>query len=180
MDGPGAIPVSLAQMLARRDARAAAQQRLLAEHGLPLLQLGLVWPGPVKDTAASRQLFALGLAALRALLDAAGLVVRAEERCSAVTGPEALLVVEADASDLKRRLLALEDGHPLGRLWDIDVIGTDGLGISRGRLGLPPRRCLLCEQPAHACARSAAHTLGELQQAIAERLRAHAGTAAAR
>lgn len=171
--------VHLAQMLARRDARAASQRALLALHQRPLLQLTLVSPGPLKDTALLRALFAQGLSAIQALLAALGLPVLAQQLTSEATGPEALLVVDTDARALKRHLVALEDGHPLGRLWDVDVLDLDGQGIPRSQLGLPARGCLLCDQPAHACARSAAHTLPELQQVIAERWRAYVGTRAA-
>jgi holo-ACP synthase len=82
------------------------------------------------------------------------------------TGPEALLVVDAEAHALKEATTRLEDEHPLGRLWDIDVIDPLRGAISRKDLGQPSRRCLLCAEDAHACARSRAHSLDELQRAM--------------
>ena len=40
--------------------------------------------------------------------------------------------------------------------------------ISRKTLGVPARRCLLCAEEAHACGRSRAHSLQQLQKAIEE------------
>jgi len=89
------------------------------------------------------------------------------------TGPEALLAVETGALALKRAVSTLEDTHPLGRLWDLDVIDPAEGSISRKALNLPPRRCLLCEAEAHACARSRAHPLPALLAAVEERFRAY-------
>ncbi len=47
--------------------------------------------------------------------------------------------------------------HPLGRLWDIDVICPQNGLVGRQSLGESQRRCLLCDEPAHACARSRRH-----------------------
>ena len=54
-------PISLAQMLDRREARFATQQALLKRFGRTLAQLTLVNPGPVKDTAQARFVFDQGL-----------------------------------------------------------------------------------------------------------------------
>ena len=92
---------------------------------------------------------------------------------SEATGPEALYVVEAHARELKQALVALEESHPLGRLWDIDVIDPDAGPVARASLGLPARRCLVCEEPAHACARSRRHPLDEVLQFIEEKVDAY-------
>jgi holo-ACP synthase len=84
------------------------------------------------------------------------------------TGPEALLVVDAGALELKQAMTRLEEEHALGRLWDLDVIDPRLGAISRKALGVPARRCLLCDEEAHACGRSRSHSLQELQNAIEE------------
>jgi holo-ACP synthase len=110
------------------------------------------------------------LGALELLLDGRGWPVLSRDLRLDLTGPEALLVVDAKALELKGATVTLEDGHPLGRLWDMDVIDPDRGSISRRALKLPPRRCLLCGEAAHACARSRAHPLPELLGAIREKL----------
>lgn len=160
-------------MLARREARVERRRDVLACHGRPVVSLTLVTPGPVKDTAEARFVFGVAVAAIRGLLADGGLPVAVVEERLLATGPEALIVVAADPRVLKRLLVGLEEGHPLGRLWDVDVVAPDGHGIGRAALGLPARACLVCAEPAHACARARRHPLGELQRAIAEKIDAY-------
>jgi holo-ACP synthase len=47
--------------------------------------------------------------------------------------------------------VALEQSHPLGRLWDLDVICPQDGHVGRLSLGLHMRRCLVCDEPAHVC-----------------------------
>lgn len=160
-------PVALADLLAARERRVALRDAALAAHpGTAALSVTPVMPGPVKDSRVARLLQAAALAELGALLDARAWpwsLARAE---TGPTGAEALLLVEAEAADLKRAVADLEDRHPLGRLWDIDVAAAAGRTLARRDLGLPPRACLLCAEPAHACARSRAHAVPELLAAI--------------
>jgi holo-ACP synthase len=85
-------------------------------------------------------------------------------------GPEAIYVVDAPAEELKVVAMALEDTHVLGRFWDLDVIAKSMHPLSRSSLNRPPRRCLVCEQSAKACARSRRHPLAELLAVIEERV----------
>lgn len=160
-------------MLEARERRARAQREALERFGLPVLTATPVTPGPGKDGPVPRALLVAALGALEERCRDLGWPFRAGSARYLPTGPEALLVVDAPALDLKRALVALEDVHPLGRLWDLDVLDPATGPVTRGRLGLPARTCLLCGEPAHACARSRAHRLEDLQGAIGERL--HAG-----
>jgi holo-ACP synthase len=72
-------PISLAQMLDRREARFATQQTLLNRFGCTLVQLTLVNPGPVKDTPQARFVFDQGLGVLQEALHHAGFAVLAFE-----------------------------------------------------------------------------------------------------
>lgn len=77
-------------------------------------------------------------------------------------GREALLIVAGEAIMLKRLCIQLEDVHPLGRLFDYDVLNQDGEAVHRESVGATQRTCLICDEPAHACARSRRHNLLEL------------------
>jgi holo-ACP synthase len=153
--------VTLEAMLAARDARVVRQNEALAAHNLPLISVTLVTPGPVKSGMRPHRLMQAALAAIDASLS--------RERWPAIvrqvfwlpTGPEALYVVNADSHALKTALIELENRHALGRLWDLDVITRDG-SVGRGQLGIAPRRCLICDEAAHACSRSRRHSLPEL------------------
>ena len=62
-------------------------------------------------------------------------------------------------------MVAIEEGHGLGRLFDIDVLAGAGQIVDRAQIGLPPRGCLVCGAPGAGCARSRAHGIEELQRA---------------
>ncbi len=51
------------------------------------------------------------------------------------TGPEAMWCVEHSAEEIKALCSELEQNHPLGRLWDIDVICPQAGLISRRAQG---------------------------------------------
>ena len=171
--------VELTQLLAARDERARRQAAAQARFALPLVSLTLVSPGPVKDGPLQRHVMRAALAALDACLSQEGRPVVEREVFWLPTGPEALYVVNAEATALKAALVELESRHELGRLWDLDVIVADG-PLSRRALGMPVRSCLLCDDAAHACARSRRHTLPALLAAIEERVDAFDRRAAAR
>ena len=55
-------------------------------------------------------------------------------------------------------------GHSLDQngIFDIDVIQKDGQKVSREEFGMPPRKCLMCEEEAHLCARNRTHAVPEM------------------
>lgn len=165
--GPAVV---LADMLDARERRAAEQRRLLADipDGSSLLSVTLAIPGPVKTSPVLERIFDELVAAAAAELGDAPVSSAVEVR--GATGPERLEVVGMPALELKRAMVRVEEGHPLGRLVDLDVLGMrDGVPtpVSRTELGLPPRTCLVCGRMAKACARSRAHSIAEMQAMIA-------------
>jgi holo-ACP synthase len=75
-------------------------------------------------------------------------------------------MVKMDSQQAKKETTNLEVQHPLGRLWDMDIYRNSHEMVSRSELNLPPRRCYLCNNPAHSCGRSKKHDLQELEQYI--------------
>lgn len=151
-------PVTVADMMAAREARAARQQDWLARHGLPLISLTLNIAGPVKVTPEIVWGFARAERLVAEQLARHGMPVRAHARFDAFTGLEALWAVEAEDMEIKRRMAQVEEAGAFGRLLDIDVLGADGAKLGREAIGLPPRACLLCGEVAAVCARSRAHS----------------------
>jgi len=161
-----AAGVSLEQLLVAREERAGRQAAALAHFDRPLVSLTIVMPGPVKDGALPRRVLAQALHALEGSLRGRRWRVLSRQVLWRNTGPEALYVVDADAGLLKSAALELEDQHPWGRLWDLDVIAPGPRILSRKDLGFAARRCLVCERPAVECGRSRRHPPEELLGAI--------------
>ena len=171
-------PITLHELLASRDARHAMQLRLMAEHsGKTLVCLTVVMPGSVKR---NRQSLTVAHAAVDAIRDAFGI---ARDGCSSAghdvedmhtendaelierdlpTGYEAYLLTSMPLLDAKRMAVDIENTHPLGRLFDIDVIDKDGAPVSREMVGNSPRRCIVCDRDARYCMRMRWHTQDEI------------------
>lgn len=162
--------VGVPEVLAARDARVELQQALLRKGG-SLVCFNVNIPGAVKNCPLSRSVFEAGDKAAREALGEALLERILWDKPTGFTG---FYRADLDALELKRRMTALEQGSPLGRLWDLDVLGPAG-PISRRDLGLPERACLLCGKPGAACARSRRHSPAELLAKMAEIAAAAAG-----
>ena len=160
------MEITLEALLRSRDDRQRLQQELLRKHpDGTLMCLTVVMPGNVK-----RNLYSLvtAQAALTALLERLGDNIQAITARDLPTGYEAFLVGGLPATETKRVTCDIEDSHPLGRLFDIDVIGPDGAPISRESVGEQPRRCLLCDHEARWCMRNHSHSQEELIAHIQE------------
>lgn len=172
------MPITLDELLASRDARHAMQQKLMAEHsGKTLACLTVVMPGSVKRNQQSLTVARAAVKAMRKaynisddLLPETELLtneLKIETRECLVerdlnTGYEAYLITPLPLLEAKRVAVDIEDTHPLGRLFDIDVIDAQGIPVSRDRVGGQPRRCLVCDHEARYCMRMRWHTQEEI------------------
>lgn len=182
---PG-FPVSLAEVLHARDARAERQATLLSGHSRPVVSLTLVSPGPVKDSPSRRALMDRAVAMLLTVLSDRNLAVHELDRADGPTGPEAMLSVDCDPLELKRIACRLETGEWWGRLLDVDVIcrtervkGRRAVPVplSREEVGADIRPCLLCSRPAVECIGSGSHERTELARAAEAMYERFAGEA---
>ncbi|MDL2210081.1 citrate lyase holo-[acyl-carrier protein] synthase [Desulfovibrio sp. OttesenSCG-928-O18] len=165
--------VSLEEVLVNREARVVRQRGMLDRGNGAIISFTVNMPGPVKDTADARVIFRAGLDALAAATRDAGFAVGEQRELYLPTGPEALLGFAAEAMAVKRMAVAVENTHPLGRLFDMDVLDASGASISRAALGAPMRTCLVCGGKAAVCGRSRAHAMDELLAAIRKQVAAY-------
>jgi holo-ACP synthase len=159
-------PISGNEMLAAREARAARQAAAMAQFGRPLVSITIAMPGPEKDGYLTVRPMMMALQEMDDLIHACNWPLISRQVFWPKTGPEAIYVVDVNAETLKSAAILLEERHPIGRLWDIDVITTAGVPLSRTEMGMPARRCMLCDRPAHECGRSRRHRLPELLKHI--------------
>ncbi len=169
----------LDQILEARDRRAARQEALSAQYGLPQVSFTMNIAGPVKNSTAIRRAFRLGQRQLLDSLERLNAPVLHKEELDQDTGCEGFYVVDLPPAELKDLACWLEESSELGRLFDLDVLRPDGTKLSRPL----PRRCLLCGRPAAECARSRTHTVPQLQartrEILASALEAHDAETAA-
>lgn len=154
--------ISLPELLTSREARYARQRAWQMRYGTTLISLTVVAPGALKDSPLTRRIFGRAWQTVTELTRQQGWESLAQEAFPLPTGCEGLIALNQPAEAVKDAALLLEMKHPLGRLWDIDVLDSHGRILSRGDVGLAPRRCLLCNRPANVCGRERTHSVDEL------------------
>lgn len=155
-------PLELQELLDSREYRSFRQKEWLAIYSSTLVSLTVVAPGAVKDSKLTRKLFNHCWQELMKVCENSEWEIKAQSTFELPTGAEGLIAISAPASIVKKTLLNLEETHPLGRLWDIDVINSDGRILSRTEFNYPPRNCLLCNNPASFCSRTRTHAIPDL------------------
>lgn len=165
------MEVTLEQVLAAREDRAARQLALIRRFGLPVISFSMNIPGPVKDSPLIRRGFLAGCAALDHRLPRRA--VRYREIFPADTGWEAAYAVDMPPLEVKAVTTAIEDRDGLGRLLDMDVIGPDLVKLDREAVGGGSRDCIVCGAAGRGCASRRLHPVGELQRAAREILVRH-------
>ena len=165
------MEITLDELLASREDRQRRQQELLRQHpGATLVCLTVIMPGPVKRDLRS---LVVAQAALDALIARFGSDMEDIRTRDLPTGYEAYLLVSCSPEEAKRAVCLIEDTHPLGRLFDMDVLDASGRALSRTDLGMEERRCLLCGREARWCMRNHTHTREELLAEIDRRIAAY-------
>ncbi len=154
--------ITLEQLLESRDRRAERQRSLLSLYpGKALLCLTVMLPGPVKRSAMSLKIASAAVEAVRG----GGSPVFEEFR-DLETGYEGYFIVDMDPLSAKRIAVELEETHPVGRLFDLDVIVDGPRPLGREELGLPSRECIICGRPVRECMRTRKHSTEELLSRI--------------
>ncbi|MCB5221191.1 citrate lyase holo-[acyl-carrier protein] synthase [Lactiplantibacillus pentosus] len=164
LDGP---QVSLKEVLQTREWRAAQQAKILtATTAATLIWSSTRIPGPIKTGShltAKYQAVAQGIMHQYegAILDMASFHRR--------TGFEFYVLVNQPAERVKHDLVLFEEQTRFGQLCDFDVLRrVDGqiMPVHRQQLGLPQRRCLICDGNAKICSRSRRHGLTVMQAVV--------------
>lgn len=155
------MEATLQEILDAREARVQRQRVLLEKHQKPLICFTMNIPGPVKLDRDVSIGFFVGCRLLRDIFPRERILYAKEYREH--TGCEGYFVVDMPARELKELTVELEDGESVGRLFDMDVLDTDGRKISRESLGYPRRKCLICDNDAVLCAGRRSHSLTELR-----------------
>jgi holo-ACP synthase CitX len=147
-------------VLAARDARQAILDRAAGAGVLVVVSTNV--PGARKDRPGASELVArMGARVAEAFAGAA------IERMSAdALGPWLVARVAGDAREVKRIAVAIEEGDAAGRIADLDVVDRDGRLVGRAAIGLGPRRCLLCDEPAVDCMRIGRHAPAALIERV--------------
>lgn len=146
------------KFLAAREARQELLSRALRAGRPATLFVSLNLPGPDKSPPGATGLFRQACAQIADTFH--GSLLLATDRDA--LGYFALRALDLDPWAVKRLCIAIEQSQRAGRLLDLDVYAPVAGQIGRTSLGLPARRCLLCDQPAVDCMRTRRHAVGEV------------------
>ncbi len=151
----------LKDILDAREQRANRRERLESLYDRPVVTFTINIPGGEKNSPKYNWLCGLAVEEyLEAMGDRKGAIEYIEERSSA-DGPETFLVVNEDPVALKKTGMEIEENHPLGRLFDIDVTGVSREGLCR-----PLRKCIVCHRDAVDCIVGRRHSRQEVLDAV--------------
>lgn len=153
---------SLKEILEARDIRVEYQKYLISKYKSTVVSYKLNMPGAIKYSSLIKKIFDEGILAFKQKLEEASISIVYDKAWYKNSGPEYFAVFELDAYTIKKLTTAIEETHALGRLYDFDVINTKGEQISRQKLGLNQRKCLLCNAVAFECSRSRKHEVDTL------------------
>lgn len=154
--------VSMAKILDARENRVQIQQEMLQKSPSCLLSFTLNIPGPVKVFPYTKWTYEVGISIILKGISLLNGIIIEQKEVKKDTGWEAFFALNLHPEDMKSYLLEQEEQHPLGRLFDFDILRADGSKLSRQELGFLERTCLLCGNPAFLCGRSRTHSAQEL------------------
>lgn len=162
--------VELADILDAREQRVLRQKKLLSRYSQTLICFTMNIAGPIKNTDLILKAWREGLKQLQVQLHMTGFKVEHMEEYILFTGNEAFISAQASPLQVKELTVELEEQHPLGRLFDIDVLRADGSKVEREEVNSQPRTCLICGEPASVCASRRIHTVETLQKATDKKI----------
>ena len=151
--------VTLEEILNAREKRVIHQNEMIRQYNCPVISFSMNIAGPIKNSPLIRKAFNAGISVLESTLDTEGVTVLERSCRDDVTGCEAIYAVSAEAAFIKKLCIGIEEGSEIGRLFDLDVIGPDGVKLERTR----ERKCLICGVWGRGCASRRLHSVNELQ-----------------
>ena len=122
VDTPARAGVSVETLLAAKELRQARQASWLSHYQQPVISLTLATPGEEKDSIRYRNMMGVALQAVDQLLWKHRWAMRDRQVLWLPTGPEAQWCVAHSAREIQALCTELTQAHPLGCLWNIEVI----------------------------------------------------------
>lgn len=153
---------SLAKVLAAREQRWERRLGLVQMRHKCLITITLCLPVAFRTQEKYAPLFEHLCVQFRSRLADEGILTDFEGMLRGDDGPAYLMTTETDAAETKKHCVDAEERIPGGRMLDIDVMDAEGNPIGRSEVGLPPRQCFLCDNPAAVCVAGKRHSRDEI------------------
>ncbi|MDK2879787.1 MAG: holo-ACP synthase [Thermoanaerobacteraceae bacterium] len=155
------------QILDGREERYNLELKLLEYFKKPIMVITINYPGESKLDEISDIIFR---EAIRAIKGFKFIYITSGKNFA---GHYFMGVISGDPIEAKKFAVGIEEKHPLGRLFDIDVIDYPFKKIERRQLGLKGRKCILCGGNSRECILEGRHTTGEVLRKIRSMVEAY-------
>lgn len=150
-------------ILVDREKRYNEMLGLLKEYALPVLCGKLNYPGSDKNTAEAKRAFGILTGIIEDRLSDRAVF---SKELTGYDGRSILMVLGLPPDEIKKITVEIEDACQLGRIFDLDVYVGDGSSIGREEVGMPQRKCILCDENARVCVRARRHSMEEILKKI--------------
>lgn len=154
---------SLEQVLAARERRVKQQETLvLNNQDKTILVVKSNIPGPIKNNQYLKKIGEWGQQKVEQEFNTSPVLIN-DDDC----GYETFFVIDQSYSEVKERMMGIEDNYPLGRLLDGDVFyyfENNVQSVSRAYV----RQCFVCQRDAKSCGSQRTHSISKLQEKVQE------------
>ncbi len=155
--------VELTDMLNCRERRAKKQKQFLDKYHSTIISFCMNIPGPIKTNEEITRIFHDGVHDILKYLQNNHITILESIEYNEKTGNELILAIDSqDHKGIKNAMTNIEETHSMGRLFDIDIIDSNGNKMSRNTF----RKCFICNCQAQECAAKRKHSVPEMQQFI--------------
>ena len=155
--------VILTDMLECRERRARKQDEYREKYHTTIISFCMNISGPIKTNEDITKVFHSGVHDILQYLEDNHIAILESVEHNEKTGNELILAVDCkDSKRIKDATTHIEETHPIGRLFDIDVLDPNGNKMSRNTF----RKCFICNCQAQECASRRRHSVPEMQEFI--------------
>ncbi|KXB72057.1 citrate lyase holo-[acyl-carrier protein] synthase [Peptoniphilus sp. DNF00840] len=163
--------LAMNRMLEAKEKRYYKIKALTEKYEAPVLSFMLNIPGEDKNFEEAVSFHKKYVEKIKNLLEENKIKILFEDYQNLITGMEYLAVLDGDGRLIKKLMMEVEEESLGGRLLDLDIYDKDFSQISRSSLGLPERKCILCDDTARTCIKEERHKIEELEVRVREIIR---------
>ncbi|WP_394243817.1 citrate lyase holo-[acyl-carrier protein] synthase [Vibrio astriarenae] len=150
------------------------QQKWIKQYRLPLLRVTTFVPRIMANSEVAEKIYSIAKQQVHDTLSQSNYKVIESDSFEDKDGKGLLMAISgASSTQLKRAMIKLENNHPLGPLFNFDVLNRDGKMVSRRSSEMEPRKCIICDHAASYCAASHIHSEESLEREVLQLLGRH-------
>lgn len=97
-----------------------------------------------------------------------GVKLKSTQGLDGFDGPCIFYLSDSNAIEVKKISSKFEESEKPFRIMDIDIMDENQNPIGREEIGLPPRKCFICNNSSAACVKAKTHSKADLEKKIKE------------